>query len=246
MASALGDINWTLRKAPRIAWFLASQAVLRKLDQQLARQPREVELADAVEREAARGDVDGVLRAMDAFSRERRWLMSMGPEKGAVVTEAMQDPAIRNVLEIGTYCGYSALLVARQLAPRGGKLVTLEISRRNSAVARRVIAQAGLADVAEVRNEVLATAIGSFGQPFDLVLLDHWKGEYLADIRRLESAGLLRPGTVVVADNVGFFRVPDYLEYVRHGGRYDSSYVPGSVEYHPQLPDGVEISTFKG
>lgn len=246
MANGLGDINWTLRKAPRIAWFLASQAVLRKLDQKLARQPREMELADAVEREAPHGDVEAVLRVMDAFSRERRWLMSMGPEKGAVVTTAMQDPSVRNVLEVGTYCGYSALLVARQLASRAGRLVTLEISRRNSAVARRVIAHAGLAQVVEVRNEVLATAIGSFREPFDLILLDHWKGEYLADIRRLETAGLLRRGTVVVADNVGFFRVPDYLDYVRHGGRYDSRYVSGSVEYHPQLPDGVEISTFKG
>ena len=246
MSNGLNDINWTLRKAPRIAWFLASQSVLRKLDQKLARQARELELADFVECQAAPGDVDAVLQAMDAFSRRRRWLMRMGPEKGAVVTAAMRDPGIRHVLEIGTYCGYSALLVARHLPPRGGRLVTLEISRRNAGVARRVIAQAGLAAVAEVRNEVLDRAMGSFAAPFDLVLLDHWKDEYLPDLKRLEAARLVRPGTVVIADNVGFFRVPDYLEYVRNGGRYQSRYVPGSVEYHPQLPDGVEISTFKG
>jgi catechol O-methyltransferase len=246
VASGLNDINWSLRTAPRIAWFLASQAVLRNLDQRLARQPREIELADAVEREAPRGDVDAVLRVMDAFARQRRWLMSMGPQKGAVVTEAMQDATIRTVLEIGTYCGYSALLAARHLPARGGRLVTLEISRRNTAVARRVIAHAGLTAVAEVRNEVLGQAIASFTSPFDLVLMDHWKGEYLTDLRRLEAAGLLRPGTAVIADNVGFFRVPEYLEYVRHGGRYRSRYVPASVEYHPALPDGVEISTFTG
>jgi catechol O-methyltransferase len=246
VASSLNDINWSLRKAPRIAWFLASQAVLRALDQKLARQSREVELADAVEREAPHGDVDAVLRVMDAFALHRRWLMSMGPQKGAVVTAAMQDPAVRSVLEIGTYCGYSALLAARHLPARDGRLVTLEISRRNSAAARRVITHAGLGEIAEVRNEVLDKAIGSFTTPFDLVLLDHWKDEYLSDLRRLESAALLRSGTVVVADNVGFFSVPDYLDHVRHGGRYDSRYVPASVEYQPDLPDGVEISTFKG
>ena len=246
MASGLGDINWTLRKAPRIAWFLASQALLRSLDQKMARQPREVELADAVEREAPHGDVDAVLATMDAFSRRRRWLMSMGPDKGAVVTAAMQDPSIRNVLEIGTYCGYSALLVARHLSRRGGRLVTLEISRRNSSVARSVIAHAGLEAVAAVRNEELSKSLDAFHAPFDLILLDHWKGEYLTDIKRLESAALLRPGTVVIADNVGFFRVPDYLDYVRHGGHYDSRYVSGTVEYNPQLPDGVEISTYRG
>lgn len=246
MISGLADINWSFRKAPRIAWMLASQALIRTIDQKMARQPRELELADAVERLATPGDAAGVLRVMDEFSRTRRWLMSMGPEKGALVTEAMGNPAVRNVLEVGTYCGYSALLLARRLADRGGRLVTLEISRRNAAVARRVVAHAGLAATAEVRNEVLKVAIGSFDAPFDLVLLDHWKGEYLADLRRLEDASLLRAGSVVIADNVGFFKVPDYLDYVRHGGRYDSRYVVGTVEYHPHLPDGVEISTFKG
>jgi catechol O-methyltransferase len=212
----------------------------------MARQPRELALADAVESGATQGDAESVLRSMDRFSRSQRWLMSMGPDKGALVTEVLDDPSIRSVLEIGTYCGYSALLIGTRLATRGGHLDTLEISRRNSGVARRIVAHAGLAGTIEVRNQVLRDVVGSYRSPFDLILLDHWKNEYLADLQRLETAGLLRPGTVVIADNVGFFRVPDYLDYVRHCGRYDSRYVVSTVEYNSQLPDGVEISTFRG
>ena len=246
MLSGLREINWSLRKAPRIAWFLASQALLRAFDQRMGREPREQALADAVERRARRGDPASVLQVMDQFSRSQRWLMSMGPDKGALVTDALRDPAVRNVLEIGTYCGYSALLIGTQLATRGGRLVTLEISRRNSAVARRVIEHAGLAHTIDVRNQVLRDAIDSFQAPFDLVLLDHWKNEYLGDLQRLEAAKLLRPGSIVIADNVGFFRVPDYLDYVRSCGRYQSRYFVSTVEYNPGLPDGVEVSTFSG
>ena len=51
-------------------------------------------------------------------------------------------------------------------------------------------------------------------QPFDLVLMDHWKPEYAVDLRRLESLGLIRTGTVVLADNVLFPGAPELLEYL--------------------------------
>jgi catechol O-methyltransferase len=80
--------------------------------------------------------------------------------------------------------------------------------------------------------------------PFDGVLLDHWKDEYLPDLKRLEQNGMLHSGTVVVADNVGFFAVPDYLEYVRECGRYKTRFVESTVEYNEHLKDGVEVSVF--
>ena len=57
---------------------------------------------------------------------------------------------------------------------------------------------------------------------------------------------MLHAGTVVIADNVGFFAVPDYLGYVRQSGRYKTRFIEASVEYNPQLKDGVEVSVFTG
>ena len=65
---------------------------------------------------------------------------------------------------------------------------------------------------------------------------------YLSDLRALEAAGLVRPGTVLVADNVIFPGAPDYLAYVRQSPHYTSRFVPGKLEYQTAIEDGVEIS----
>jgi catechol O-methyltransferase len=238
------DINWSVKTFPRIALFLASQAIQRQLDRTVSRRPRELDLLEAVRVGSKAGDPFSVLDVMDEFSRNRRWLMSLGPDKGRVLRGLLADPHILRVLEIGTYCGYAATLIGAELKLRRGSLVTLEKHPRNAEVARQVLEHAGLADTVESRNQTLDAAISSLHGPFDLVLLDHWKEQYLPDLQRLEDSSMLRAGSVIVADNVGFFRVPDYLAHVRTSGRYTSRYIESAVEYHPHIPDGIEISTF--
>lgn len=48
-----------------------------------------------------------------------------------------------SVLELGTYCGYSAVRIATLLPP-DAKLITLEFNPDFAAVARQVISWAGL------------------------------------------------------------------------------------------------------
>ena len=237
-------INWSLRTAPKIAWFLSWQALLRAFDRHRGR-AREIELARFVFENAIAGDPASVLETMDRFSQTRRFLMSMGPDKGAHLLELLNAHQPRNVLEIGTYCGYSAVLIGSRVAKWGGKVTTLEVSRRNHAVARDIIAHAGLSDRISAINATLSKALPDIREPFDFVLLDHWKDEYLPDLNRLESSGLLGTGAVVMADNVGFFKVPDYLDYVRNSGLYQSRSIASTVEYQPNLPDAIEVSIFK-
>ena len=92
----------------------------------------------------------------------------------------------------------------------------------------------------------LEQASGELEGDFDLVFLDHWKDLYEKDLRLLESNGLLRPGTIVVADNVGqLFGAEAYLDYVRSCGRYDSENRLSTVEYS-EMEDAVEISIYRG
>lgn len=229
-----------------IAWFFGRQYLGRLFDRYVRRERREDAVLRAVLREATAGSPESVLRTMDRFARERRWLQNVGPAKGAILIEALNHAGARRVLEIGSYCGYSATLIGQHLAPLGGHLTAIEISRRNAAVARQVVAHAGLAATVTLRQGTLESEIDSLDAPFDAVFLDHWKDVYLPDLRRLEDKQLLRAGTVVVADNVGFFDVTDYLDHVRHSGRYRSRFVRASVEYQEALEDGVEISVFAG
>jgi len=231
---------------PHIAWFFSSQYVTNLIDKYVHRQRREEAALEFVLKHATSGSPQSVLQTMDTFSRQRRWLQSVGPKKGEILLQALRDAQARRVLEIGSYCGYSATLIGEYLAACGGHLTAIEISRRNTAVAMQVVKHAGLASVVTFRRGTLESEISSLEGPFDAIFLDHWKDVYLPDLRRLEANHLLRPGTVVVADNVGFFNVADYLNYVRTCGHYRSRYERSSVEYQDALEDGVEVSEFTG
>lgn len=109
----------------------------------------------------------------------------------------------RNILEIGTLGGYSAIWLARAL-PAGGRLVTLEVDAKHAAVARANLARAGFANIASVRVgravDSLADLVREGAGPFDLVFIDADKPsnpDYFAWALKLS-----RRGTVIVVDNV--------------------------------------------
>ena len=239
------SINWTLRRAPAAALFLFRQWLLFKWDHKVRGTYRETEMLNYVRGHATAGDPDSVLEAMDEFAREHRWLMNIGPVKGAILVDALRAAEAARVVEIGSYCGYSAVLIGNLVKPAGGRVVSIEKNRRFAGVAREIVGHAGLDAVVEIRNGTLESELAALEGPFDGVLLDHWKDEYLPDLQRLENAGLLAKGTVVIADNIDFFKVPDYLGYVRDSRNYASRFVEASVEYNEHITDGVEISVFR-
>ena len=85
-------------------------------------------------------------------------------------------------------------------------------------------------------GDALETLAGVPG-PIGLVLLDGWKNLCLPVLRLLEPK--LAPGALVVADDITFTTMADYLAYVRDPA---SGYV--SVTF--PVEDGMEISTWTG
>ena len=208
--------------------------------------PRVEQVRRFVEENAKQGNPQEVMRAMDRFAREKRFLMNIGPEKGPMMAELIgRLPENARVLELGAYCGYSAIMIADQLGP-GGRLTSIEVDPIAVRVSRANVAHAGCADKVEILEGSSSKVIPTLEGPFDLVFLDHWKDLYERDLRLLEERGLLRTGSTIVADNVGeLFGAKAYLDYVRNCGRYESENRPAHIEYS-NLPDAVEISIYKG
>lgn len=230
----LGLLGFGLGEARRFLW------------DRLRRAPPRVEQALAYVRANARaGDPEDVLGTLDRFGREHAFLMNVGDRKGEILDEEVRRARPLRALEIGAFCGYSAVRIARLLREWDGRLWSIEASRRCAEVARAMVAFAGLDDRVEVIHGPAEAVIPTLNEPFDLVFIDHWKDLYLPDLKRLEAHGLLHEGSIVIADNVGFFDVNDYLEYVRSSGRYNSRNVASSVEYRDALPDAVEISELR-
>ncbi|XP_078524056.1 catechol O-methyltransferase-like isoform X2 [Lissotriton helveticus] len=80
---------------------------------------------------------------------------------------------------------------------------------------------------------------------FDFVFIDHFKDAYTSDTQLLETCGLLKKGSVLVADNVIWPGAPEFLEYVRTSGRYDCTNYPSHVEYSKN-EDALEKAVFRG
>ncbi len=131
--------------------------------------------------------------------------MQIGPEQGQFMALLVELIGARRTLEIGTFTGYSALVVALALPP-GGRLVACDVSAEYTAVARRYWAEAGVTDKIELHLapalETLDRLLAAPDQPgsFDFVFIDADKANYSAYYER--ALTLLRPGGLIAIDNV--------------------------------------------
>ena len=105
-----------------------------------------------------------------------------------------------SVLEIGGSRGYSTIWLAAAARIGGGRVVSLEYDVRKLGARRRNVEEAGLAEVTKLVDADAFEAIPKLDGPFDLCFLDAEKDDYerLFELARAK----LRPGSVVVADNV--------------------------------------------
>jgi len=131
----------------------------------------------------------------------------------------------RRILEIGVLGGYSTIWLARALPPEG-RLISLEYKQKHAEVARANLAQAGLADVAEVRVGAGVDLLPTLTGPFDFFFIDADKEGYPDYFRGCLK--LARPGSVMVFDNV-----------VRDGKVIDAATSDTAVQGARQLHDAI-------
>lgn len=198
-------------------------------------------------------------------------------------TSDMSTPFV--AVELGSYCCYSSILMARefykqQYAKLNSHLFTVEINPEYAKVAAEMARLSGLdgkitvheisynghdTDVDTVVQDALiqfnSKEQGADSPKIDFLFIDHDKDMYKADLIKLESAGLVRQGTKVVADNVLFAQIDDYIEYVqkrKEEGTVNTLTIPCQVEYSNEdegdssvdvgvkesYVDGVEITDY--
>jgi predicted O-methyltransferase YrrM len=161
-----------------------------------------------------------MLRLMDRATTHWHFPV-IGRAKGRLLRRLIARHRPRAAVEIGSLVGYSAILIAGSL-PAGGRLTCVEANPYLAEFVGMNVAEAGLARRVRIVTGDARRVIPRLRGPFDFVLIDAAKTQYLDYLRRLEPK--LRPGAVVVADNTKIFRaaVQPYLAHVRRSGRYQS------------------------
>ena len=127
-------------------------------------------------------------------------MMQIGDDQARLMELLVRAMGVRRAIEIGTFTGYSALAVARGLAP-GGRLLCCDVSEEWTAIARRFWADAGVDDRIELRlGPALETLRSLPEEPtFDFAFVDADKTGYVDYLGELVPR--LRVGALVLADN---------------------------------------------
>jgi predicted O-methyltransferase YrrM len=120
--------------------------------------------------------------------------MQISPEQGLFLRLLITLTGARRVLEIGTFTGFSSLMMAYGGAE---EVVCLDISEEFTSVARRYWAEAGVDQVIDLRIGPAVDSLKHLGEDevFDFVFIDADKDNYPAyfemSLARLEPDGLI-------------------------------------------------------
>ncbi len=156
-------------------------------------------LANGVRESSVAAELRAVTRETVAWHQ-----MQIAPEQGAFMATLIRLMGAKRTLEVGTFTGYSALVVAEAL-PEDGKVIACDVSEEWTAIGRKYWEKAGLAHKIDLRlapgmdtlNQLLAS-----GQQdsFDFAFIDADKSNY--DGYYECCLKLLRSGGLIAIDNV--------------------------------------------
>ncbi|MBY3002058.1 O-methyltransferase [Rhizobium leguminosarum] len=140
---------------------------------------------------------------------------SIHPDQGDLIYLLCRAMGAIRVVDFATSVGMSAIYFAAAMRDNGGgHVIGSELVQAKVDVARKNLADAGLAEYADIRQGDARKTLGDLGGPVDFALIDGWplpEGPSLARQVIDIVAPQLRVGGYVLNDNAE----PDFLEYIR-------------------------------
>ncbi|CAK9117750.1 unnamed protein product [Durusdinium trenchii] len=216
---------------------------------------KEIRLMEHILETAVQGDPASVCDAFESFGlnmsgTSKAWLKLAAGEKAQVLVAAACCAPAGLMLEIGTYCGHSAIRLAA--ARPDSRVVTLEVDPVHAIIARALVEFAGLSSSVQVwtgysRDLIpfLANRYRDSKGTFGFVFMDQRGSRYEEDLASLQRLSLLREEAVVVADNVLKPGAPRYLWQVCRSGAFDTEVVR-VFEFAMPVEDWMSVSVVRG
>ncbi|MBW8812295.1 MAG: class I SAM-dependent methyltransferase [Caulobacterales bacterium] len=146
---------------------------------------------------------DGLDADANRFMADK--LVALEPVKAEFCHMLVRALRATRVVEVGTSFGVSTLYLADAVRANGGGVVIgTEYEPAKAAAARASFAQAGVADLIDLREGDLRETLKVIEGPVDFVLMDIWTEMARPALELIHPH--LRPGAVIVADNTTTFR----------------------------------------
>jgi len=180
-------------------------------------------------------------------------IMQISPDQAQFMALLIKLTQAEKIIEVGTFTGYSALVMANAL-PDNGKIIACDINKEWTDIARRHWQQAGVSNKIDLK---LAPAIDTLDQlisagnasQFDIAFIDADKTNYQHYYERCLK--LIKPGGLICIDNVLWggsvidntdqsadtVAIRDFNTFLHHDERVDISLVP--------IGDGLSLARKK-
>jgi caffeoyl-CoA O-methyltransferase len=140
-----------------------------------------------------------ILTVLDDISHGS-WMANVDTRHGRLLRILAESTNAKNVVEIGTSNGYSALWLCLGLKTTGGKLLTHEIDPKKAVLARENFKQAGVENIVTVVEGDAHKTVAHVKEPIDILFIDADKEGYVDYLNQLLP--LVRPGGLILADNM--------------------------------------------
>ena len=124
--------------------------------------------------------------------------MASGHLQGRLLKMLVEMVKPENILEVGTFSGYSSICLAEGLA-EGGKVYTFELNDEQEDFTRPWIEGSHVADKIEFIIGDAITEAPRLGITFDMAFIDGDKRTYIETYEM--ALKVMRPGGFIVADN---------------------------------------------
>ncbi len=131
-------------------------------------------------------------------------MMQICPEQGALMGNLIRMISAKRTIEVGTFTGYSALVVALAL-PKDGEVIACDVSEEWTAIGKEKWEQAGVSHKIDLRLGPAVDTLDELIQQgqegsFDFAFIDADKVNYTAYYEKCLQ--LITTGGVIAIDNV--------------------------------------------
>ena len=162
--------------------------------------------------------------------------MLSGKLQGQILESFSRMLQAKNILEIGTYTGYSAICLAKGLS-KNGKLTTIEIDEEVLSIARKYFIKSNLNDKIEIKIGDAVEIIKNLKTMFDLVFIDADKSQYYQYYESLFSK--VKKGGYIIADNVLWDG-----KVIQKNIKNNDYFTKGILEFNQKIQNDERVSNY--
>ena len=160
--------------------------------------------------------------------------LAVSPEEGRLLYLLARAIKARRIVEFGASYGISSLYLGAAAKDNGGRLITTEVHPDKCAALCKTFQEAELSDTIVLLEGDARETLRDVPGPIDMLFLDGWKSAYLPVFQLLQPK--LRPGALILADNITHAGAADYLAAVREPGSGCDTAIRGSLAITCVLP----------